>query len=321
MAGHTSSLFPVDHNLHEDFASLLHPGEKQCLESLGLVALRYRRIKSACVRLSQSPSRYVCAFCAKLNDILKNDYESLVVATEAKILKKDDEFVGQGSFVPLSAIRATFSEWDSPLAALESLLHQVEVTPNWPPGAFIDLLLGRSDTGVHRISRIMSQLAQAVLRTWKAQLQMFVIHGQVATTDPLLSEELAFTKGAVPSCISRSARSSIVYVGRAIATLKSSKWHKQIPSTMSLEHTRLLDATTPQDRHAFDDAIATIRIDISEWLWSNVLTLQDVEDAVDFLCVVIPLHHSRTHATLSEQTTSSCKTGSSAWRLYARLNA
>lgn len=283
LAGHQSSLFLEDNSLHPDFAALLHPGEKQCFESLGLIACRYRTIKFSCRHLSQTPSRYVCAMCAKLNEILKNEYESLVVSTEAKILTKDDAFVGQGSFVPLSSIRATFSEWDSPLAALEVLLRQVEQTRHWPPGQLIDLLLEKSNTGVHRVSKIMSQLAQAVQRTWKTQLQMFLVHGSIATIDPLLTSDFAFLPGAVPSCIPYSTKSSIIYIGRAIATLKSSKWHKQIPSSLSIEHTRLLESVMPQDRHTFDDAIATVRTDISEWLWSNVLTVKDVEDTVDFL--------------------------------------
>jgi hypothetical protein len=283
MAGHASSLFLKDNTLHPDFAALLHPGERQCLESLGMIASRYRNIRDACRRLSQSPSRYVCALCAKLNSILKDEYESLVVSTEANILLKDDAFVGHGSFVPLSAIRATFSEWDSPLAALEALLKQVEDRDDWPPGQLIDLLLEKSNTGVHRISRIISQLAHAVQRTWKTQLQMFLIHGSISVKEPLLSEDFEFVPGAVPSCISYQTKMSIVYVGRAIATLKSSKWHKQIPALMSIQHTRLIDSAMPQDLHNFDDAIAKVRLDISEWLWSNVLTLKDVEDAVDFL--------------------------------------
>lgn len=116
------------------------------MEALGQIALRYRNIKAASSRLSQSPSRYICAFCSKLNEILRDEYESLVVETEAKILNKDDNYVGQGSFVPLSSIRATFAEWDSPLIALESLVSHLESQPIWPAGTLIDLLLVRVST-------------------------------------------------------------------------------------------------------------------------------------------------------------------------------
>lgn len=140
LAGHQSSLFPSDHTLHPAFAPLLHPGEQQCLESLGLTAFRYRQINSACARLSQSRSRYISALCARLRQILKDEYETLVITTEARVLARDPGLVGVRAFVPLSAIRATFAPWDAPLAALLALVQHLEVVPNWAPGPLIDLL-------------------------------------------------------------------------------------------------------------------------------------------------------------------------------------
>lgn len=283
LAGHDSSLFPADNKLHPDFVPLLHPGERQCLESLGLLASRYRKIKDACQRLSNSPSLYICAFCAKLNEILKDEYESLIVDTESKILCKDASYVGQGSFVPLSSIRAVFSQWDSPLAALESLMMHLEESPSWSPGSLIDLLLARAETGIYRVSSLMTSLAEAVQRIWRAQLQAFLVHGVLSPNDPLASEDYVLYDSAVPACVSPVSRESIMYIGRAIATVKRLKWHRQIPGTLSLSHVKLLDSALPQDKHAFEGVIAQIRAEISEWLWSNVLTLDDVEDAVDSL--------------------------------------
>ncbi len=37
--------------------------------------------------------------------------------------------------------------WDSPLAALESLITRLEEESNWPPGRLIDLLIERSEAG------------------------------------------------------------------------------------------------------------------------------------------------------------------------------
>ena len=77
LAGHFSSLFPTDHNLHPVFKPLLHPGEEQCLEALGQIAFGYRNIKKVCTALSRSNSRYICALCTTLNQILKDEYEGL----------------------------------------------------------------------------------------------------------------------------------------------------------------------------------------------------------------------------------------------------
>ncbi|THH06731.1 hypothetical protein EW145_g3881 [Phellinidium pouzarii] len=283
LTGHSSSLFPTDNKIHPDFVSLLHPGERQCLESLGLIAGRYRNIKAACSRLSQSPSRYICALCSKLNEILRDEYESLVVETEAKILNKDANYVGQGSFVPLSSIRATFAEWDSPLVALEALMAHLEDVPSWPAGMLVDLLLARSETGICRVSSVMLRLAEAVQRIWRAHLQAFLVHGSLSSNEPLATENYVLDDKAIPACVSSSARESIIYIGRAIGTVKALNWHRQIPSSLSLNHARLLDTVLPQDQHEFEHVVAQIRGDISEWLWSNVLTIHDVEDAVDSL--------------------------------------
>ncbi|KAI9570287.1 Spc98 family-domain-containing protein [Boletus coccyginus] len=187
LAGHSSSLFTSDHNLHPAFRPLLHPGEEQCLQVLGQIALRYRNIKKACATLSRPGSRYVCALCATLNQILKDDYESLVVDTEAKILQRDPEFVGQGFFVPLAC------QWDAPLATLESLTAQLESQDQWQP--------------------------------WP--------------TDRPAAHP--FKDGcSMPSCVSHQSRESIIYVGRAIATVKKKKWESQIPREQALHHANLL---------------------------------------------------------------------------------
>lgn len=72
-------------------------------------------------------------------------------------------------------------------------------------------------------------------------------------------------------------------MGRAIATVKAAKWQKQLPRDLASEHTGLLEGVLPQEEHAFDRVVAHIRTGVSEWLWENVLTQKDVEDAVDSL--------------------------------------
>lgn len=283
LAGHSSSLFPTDHRVHPAFVPLLHPGEQQCLESLGHIAARYRKIKKSCTALARSPSRYICALCAKLSSILKDEYENLVVETEAKILNRDSSLVAAGSFVPLSSIRAIFSEWDAPLAALEALVDELEEQQHWQPGPLIDLLTARSNTGVHRVASIHVRLCEAVQRVWITQLQAYLIHGTLSTVDPLASDSYVLANGSMPKCVSIQSRESIAYVGRAIGTVKAAKWEKQFPRSVAVEHTRLLESVLPQDRYEFDRVIGEIRTTVSEWLWLNVLTQSDVEDAVDSL--------------------------------------
>jgi gamma-tubulin complex component 4 len=283
LAGHLSSLFPVDHTVHPAFADILHPGEKQCLESLGKIAFRYRKVKETCSKLSRSPSRYICALCVTLNQILKAEYENLVVDTEARVLKRDASLVASGSFVPLSSILATFAEWDAPLAALTCLVEELEAQQHWDPGPLIDMLMTRSRTGIHRISDINSRLSVAVQRVWRTQLMALLVHGTLSPVDPLASAAFTLLEGSMPSCVSSQTRDSIAYIGRAIGTVKAARWQKQLPRSLTSEHTAMLSDVLPEDHHNFDRVVAQIRIGVSEWLWLNVLTQKDVEDAVDSL--------------------------------------
>lgn len=283
LAGHSSSLFSTDHKVHPAFVPLLHPGEQQCLESLGQIAFRYRKIKQSSCDLARSPSLYISALCTTLNQILRNEYENLVVETEAKVLKRDSSLVAHGSFVPLSSIRAVFAEWDAPLVALESLIEELQSRSEWRPGPLIDLLLSRSNTGVHRVADIYSRLCKAVQRVWVAQLQAFMIHGSLASTDPLASQDYTLLDGALPACVSPRTRDSIAYVGRAIGTVKAAKWEKQFPRQEAMAYTKLLDTVLPQDAYDFDRIVSDIRIAVSEWLWLNVLTQKDVDEAVESL--------------------------------------
>ncbi|KAI3622302.1 gamma-tubulin ring complex protein [Moniliophthora roreri] len=283
LAGHPSSLFPTDHTVHPSFTPLLHPGEQQCLESLGKIALTYRKIKAICKSLSSSSSRYVCALCAAINHILRDEYEALVINTEEKVLRRDANLVASGSFVPLSSIRATFAEWDAPLAALLALVEEIEAQEQRKPGPLIDMLLERSKTGVHRIAHIFHLLSQAVEHVWRTQLIAFVVHGTLSSVDPLASESFALLEGSMPACVSMQSRDSIVYVGRAIATVKAAKWQRQLPPSLAQEHAYALESVYPDEKTEFDRIIAQIRTNVSEWLWLNILTMQAVEDAVDSL--------------------------------------
>ncbi|OCH96433.1 gamma-tubulin ring complex protein [Obba rivulosa] len=283
LAGHESSLFGSQNTVNPAFSQLLHPGEEQCLHALGQIALRYRRIKTACSALSRSPSIYVCALCATLNKILRDEYESLVVTTEARVLKRDPDLVASGSFVPLSSLRAVFSEWDAPLAALEFLMDELQADQEWHAGPLIDLLLARLRTGIHRIASIFSKLSEAVQRVWVSQLQAFINHGTLSAKDSLATIDYKLIDNSIPSCVSAQSRDSIAYVGRAISTVKAAKWERQFPRDIAMEHTKLLETVLPSDQYVFDRVISDIRTTVSEWLWLNVLTHKDVEVAVESL--------------------------------------
>ena len=294
LAGHDSSLFQGS-SINPSFTPLLHPGEQQTLEAIAHIAVRYRRVRSFCNSSLDSKNRYICTLCSALSSILRSEYDSLVVETEARILGRDDAFVGNGSFVPVSSIRAIFAEWDAPFKALELFITRLEEQSEWPPGPLIDLLLERGSSGIHAVSSLFSRVSIAVQKLWSADLSAFLIHGTVSSVLPLAVETSTSSSNAgltyvlqdsaMPSCISNQTRESIAYVGRAVSTIKAARKSKQFPRSMAIEHAKLLDGVHPQDRHAFDRVIGDVRSNVSEWLWLNILTREDVEDAVESLRV------------------------------------
>lgn len=143
LSGHPSSLFAENGKIKSEFSVMLHPGEEQCLVALHEISLRYREIKRAYEKLSQSKSRYIYALISKLDEILRDDYEALIVETETKILQRDEDYVGQGSFISLSLIRAIFAEFDTPFKALATLMATISKIDLWPAGRLIDLLLAQ----------------------------------------------------------------------------------------------------------------------------------------------------------------------------------
>ncbi|KAG8930373.1 hypothetical protein FRC02_004290 [Tulasnella sp. 418] len=259
-------------------------------------------------------SEYLSTMGSALNKVLV-DYESLVVETEKRVLCHDAELVGTGSFVPLSSIWAVFSVWETPLSALDSLITQLykgpgntvgaedsvpddAEFPHWPPGPLIDLLLHRANTGVNQVASIMSRLAVSVQSLWRIHLTAFVTHGSLSSIDPLATgpplsqaktmashySAFVLSDAAIPSCISPQTRDSILYIGKAVATMKAQgQSHKQIPRQLAIAHAKKLNNVLPQDDYAFDRVIADIRTAVSEFLWTHVLMEKDVGDAVESL--------------------------------------
>lgn len=293
LLGHPSTLFPTDHKIDPAFIPLLHPGERDCLESLALLAWRYRLIKAASARLGSSDSPYMSALCAELNRILSVEYEALVVSTEAKILQKDANFVGSGSFVPLSSLRATFAVWDAPFAALITLLEDLESKESWQSGPFIDLLMQRSESGVQKVARILIRLSRAVQRVWIVELVTSLFHSSdFSSATSLVSEKFVLKTGSVPKAVSAQSTESIAYLSKAIGTVKKANHEHQLPRPLVNDYITLLNDVLPEDEHSFDQVIGNIRSSVGEWLWCNVLTSHDIDAALESLCVFCRPHVS-----------------------------
>jgi hypothetical protein len=332
LAGHPSSLFISTGELNPAFIGLLHPGERSTLEYLARIAIKYRNLRSMVDQLGgggvtlasrRSPeegsitsqnaghpsqrvqtSEYLSSMCSAIRVVLR-EYDELVVKTEARVLQRDDEMVASASFVPLAMLKAVFSEWDAPMAALHALMTHIHSLASRTdagaegagisPGRLVDLLLERSATGVARVASIMSELALAVQRVWTMHLIAYLVHGTLSPQDPFAFVDPVhrLNLDMMPNCIGAEARESIVYVGRAIMTVKAAgarsqfnsanAGRQQLPRSMAISNSKMLSRVLPQDGREFDEAMARIRANISEWLWTTVLTRKEVDEAIESL--------------------------------------
>ena len=66
-------------------------------------------------------------------------------------------------------------------------------------------------------------------------------------------------------------------------TVRNAKSQTQFPRSLGNDHTKLLEKVLPEDRHGFDRVIAEIRTNVSEWLWTNVLTKKAVTETIETL--------------------------------------
>ena len=73
------------------------------------------------------------------------------------------------------------------------------------------------------------------------------------------------------------------YIGRAVVTVRNAKSQAQFPRSLENDHTKLLEKVLPEDRHGFDRVITEIRTNVSEWLWTNVLTKKAVTETSETL--------------------------------------
>ncbi|GJJ09549.1 hypothetical protein Clacol_003772 [Clathrus columnatus] len=287
LIGHDSSIFQ-NSKINPAFAQLLHPGEQHVLESLAELAVRYQKIRSFCQSYpTNNNNRYVAVVCSTILFILTTEYESLVVETEAKILKGDIAYVSRGASIAVSSIRAIFSEWDAPMKALELFIDRLEQKPSWPPGPLIDLIMDRTDSGIQTVSNIFSKIFLAIQKLWSSDLTAFLVYGTVSDNLPLIIEKspsvFVFQEASMPCCVSEHIKSSIIHIGRSVTAVKRVPNAKQIPRDMSMEHTKLIGNLSLQDIHQFEDGINQIKNTISEWLWINILTKEDVEETLESL--------------------------------------
>jgi gamma-tubulin complex component 4 len=227
---------------------LLHPTERDCLNRFGQIGWIYSQINGfiTCVRELRSTTNivikrdrphgaYVLALVTSIESTL-NEYRQDILDMETRILNKEDE--AGSKIVPLSLLTANLSRWELLLPALWKIIQVLQNDPKKYHGCnLFDLLMDQARTGVLEsrceIEKMMVQLHNVLYR----QLTAWMVYGQWADPDneffivPYKADNnpLAARTGwnrlyvidynKVPSHLSHSLVESILFVGKAIATV------------------------------------------------------------------------------------------------------
>lgn len=315
LGGHPSTLF-LSTGVSPELAAYLHPGEVASLNTLCSLAANYTRIRRwteatqaearAAVlassrrkgkereREGREPGQYVAVLAGAVREVLE-EYESLLVETEALVLSRDPGTVqpsedkeGLG-YVPLSLVLATFDAWHAPMAALSALVTHLEEEST--PGELMQHLSEQSATGHPTLRKVFTQLLQRLWDLWLTHLVVFLLDGVASDSSSPSSPALGLDAGAdpphrlyklnsdlLPRSVGAPTRESILYVGRVAATLK--REGRALPRSLVDKTRRDIVASKPEE---LDAAVQRARAEVGEWLWRHVLTGEQVAEAIESL--------------------------------------
>ncbi|KAG9305633.1 hypothetical protein G9A89_001694, partial [Geosiphon pyriformis] len=299
---------PVLFKIPPDFP-FLHQAERTSLERLAILGFHYRAIvifldSNRGRNVSTTPrGSFVYAFCNAVNDAL-SDYKKLVIETEKKVLNKDDT----GGFVSISHLTSVFAVYHIILPQLHNLVKEINANSAKYYGAgVLNLLVDRCNTGVPELREIMLKLVHACHRVMYQYVTSWMVYGnlqdiyreffikemtveqqqsQISTNLEEFSQtrwhqRFTIDESLIPKYIPISTAESILFVGRAIATVRyASKTHshqnnRMLPrnlSAMHLEYLLKLSSNPIFNPLELENVVNTIRNNVAQWLWQVVLT-------------------------------------------------
>ncbi|KAI7905244.1 gamma-tubulin complex component protein [Cokeromyces recurvatus] len=257
LLGHSGDVFvayPSQHPwtfiIHPD-CPLLHPSERESLNRLGQLGWIYSEInqfvnsindfQSLTLKRTNKPhGAYIRSLTTSIENLL-NDYRNEILEMEKRILNKEDD--AGGGVIPLALLTVNLNRWQILLPALSNLIRSLKQNPIKYHGCrLFDLLIEESKTGIYEwrieIEKMIIHLHDVLYR----QLTVWMVYGQWVDPDNEFfilpfSEETSLEKDRealstagwhrlyvidydrVPLHLSRSLVESILFVGKAIATV------------------------------------------------------------------------------------------------------
>ncbi|KAL0089548.1 gamma-tubulin complex component protein [Phycomyces blakesleeanus] len=309
---------------------LLHPTERESLNRLAQLGFVFAQLTQfvASVKDLKQPNThqkpcgaYLQAVVTTLEGIL-NNYRQDIIAMEKRILNKDDE--AGDNIVPIALLTSNLGRWELLLPALSKFVLILKTDPTRYHGCrLFDLLMDQARTGMPELREAMEKMIMRLHDVLYRQLTAWMVYGQWADPDeeffiirtPDIMNERENTGShatgwqrhyslaidRIPAHLSQSLAESILFVGKAIATVNSmgggqlesrsasslllNKRQKiPIPEEMKKRHIRLLLSLHSSNANKklrsspwiifpqqLQKVVQQIRKSTAEWLFSQVL--------------------------------------------------
>ncbi|KAI9252378.1 gamma-tubulin complex component protein [Phascolomyces articulosus] len=267
----------------------LHPAERESLNRLGQLGWFYAELVHFYndqnnynkTTTSAHSSAYVQALVTSLNTTL-DDYRRDILTMERQILNKDYD-AGEG-VVPTSLLTSSLGQWELLLPALVQFTQRL--SERLSSGLLLlDFVLDEARTGHDAYRRVMETMAARLYDVLYRQLTAWMVYGHVANEFFVTStttqqqqqsqqnnnnkhsvgwQRYGLVKERIPTRIPLGLAESILFVGKAVATVKDP------PDTMKRENLKLL-VELQQRQLTLDYVVHHMRKTTAEWLFSQVL--------------------------------------------------
>ncbi|POG75049.1 gamma-tubulin complex component protein [Rhizophagus irregularis DAOM 181602=DAOM 197198] len=306
----------------------LHEAEKSSLERLSALGFYYRKIanfldkqrgrnennnNSESIEAQKGSNNtlrgsFLHALCNAINEVLA-DFHKSIIESEIRILSKEDNM---GGVVPISQLVSAFNEYYIILPHLNQLINDIEQNSVKYFGCrIINLVIDKCNTGVPELREIMLKLLHACHEVMYKHIASWLVYGQLV--DPFgeffikdktlklnpiqIQEQFSRSKwhrrfildeSFIPNHIPNDVAKSILFVGKAIATVrnsakpydKHSKFPDQIAS-LHLQYLLELSSRPVFNQIELENIVNIIRDNVAQWLWQVVLTGDKVVECLE----------------------------------------
>nr|CAG8515518.1 7113_t:CDS:2 [Entrophospora candida] len=273
---------------------------------------------------NNSKGLFIQALCNSINDILK-DFQKIIIESEMGILNKEANMCG---IVPISQIVSAFGDYFIILPNLYQLVNELKEDSDnnkYFGCRILNLMKEKCNSGIPELRSIMLILLQTCHKVMYQHITSWIVYGHLQ--DPYgeffvkdlttkshkkidnndkdnnnhqfiqssWHRRFVLDESFIPNHISIDIAKSILFVGKAIATVKNSGKSSSLSSSSynsnsalpqeirSLHLNYLLELSSQPIFHKseFESTILTIRHNVAKWLWQVVLTGEKVIDCLE----------------------------------------